>query len=125
MLWDEASAQNHHRVTRVHGGSALLVVASADHSCLCCPVFKLTLFELEQTDPLNSRSPHEQNALFDCNALNLTLRLQVCHAELHLTACFQPVNGRVQLQVLSAQNLPASCSPLSHGRWSATLTFAS
>nr|XP_046163735.1 tandem C2 domains nuclear protein-like isoform X2 [Oncorhynchus gorbuscha] len=31
----------------------------------------------------------------------------VCHAELHLATCFQPVNGRIQLQVLAAQNLPA------------------
>uniref|UniRef100_A0A4W5NC30 Uncharacterized protein n=1 Tax=Hucho hucho TaxID=62062 RepID=A0A4W5NC30_9TELE len=36
----------------------------------------------------------------------------VCHAELHLATCFQPVNGRIQLQVLAAQNLPA---PLSQG----------
>lgn len=46
--------------------------------------------------------------------LNPPSKSSVCHAELHLTACFQPVNGRVQLQVLSSQNLPASCSPLSH-----------
>lgn len=37
---------------------------------------------------------------------------QVCHSELHLTTCFQPVNGRIQVQVLAAQNLPASSSPL-------------
>ncbi|XP_026194715.1 tandem C2 domains nuclear protein isoform X2 [Anabas testudineus] len=36
----------------------------------------------------------------------------VCHSELHLTTCFQPVNGRIQLQVLTAHNLPASSSPL-------------
>ncbi|XP_028994693.1 tandem C2 domains nuclear protein [Betta splendens] len=36
----------------------------------------------------------------------------VCHSELHLTTCFQPVNGRIQLQVLAAHNLPASSSPL-------------
>ncbi|XP_045579702.1 tandem C2 domains nuclear protein [Salmo salar] len=30
----------------------------------------------------------------------------VCHAELHLATCFQPVNGRIQLQILAAQNLP-------------------
>ncbi|CAB1330516.1 unnamed protein product, partial [Coregonus sp. 'balchen'] len=35
----------------------------------------------------------------------------VCHVELHLATCFQPINGRMQLQVLAAQNLPA---PLSH-----------
>ncbi|TKS87133.1 Tandem C2 domains nuclear protein [Collichthys lucidus] len=38
--------------------------------------------------------------------------MQVCHSELHLTTCFQPVNGRIQLQVLAAQNLPSSSSPL-------------
>ncbi|XP_017268779.1 tandem C2 domains nuclear protein [Kryptolebias marmoratus] len=37
----------------------------------------------------------------------------VCHSELHLSTCFQPVNGRIQLRVLAAQNLPPSCSPLS------------
>lgn len=36
----------------------------------------------------------------------------VCHSELHLATCFQPVNGRIQLQVLAAQNLPVSSSPL-------------
>uniref|UniRef100_A0A3Q4GB21 Tandem C2 domains, nuclear n=1 Tax=Neolamprologus brichardi TaxID=32507 RepID=A0A3Q4GB21_NEOBR len=36
----------------------------------------------------------------------------VCHSELHLTTCFQPVNGRIQVQVLAAQNLPVSSSPL-------------
>ncbi|XP_029900597.1 tandem C2 domains nuclear protein [Myripristis murdjan] len=35
-----------------------------------------------------------------------------CHSELHVATCFQPVNGRIQLQVLAAQNLPASSSPL-------------
>ncbi|XP_068608134.1 tandem C2 domains nuclear protein [Brachionichthys hirsutus] len=44
--------------------------------------------------------------------LNPPSRSSVCHAELHLTTCFQPVNGRIQLQVLAAQNLPASSSPL-------------
>ncbi|XP_029515561.1 tandem C2 domains nuclear protein [Oncorhynchus nerka] len=34
----------------------------------------------------------------------------VCHAELHLATCFQPFNGRIQLQVLAAQNLPAPLS---------------
>ncbi|XP_029349258.1 tandem C2 domains nuclear protein [Echeneis naucrates] len=36
----------------------------------------------------------------------------VSHSELHLTTCFQPVNGRIQVQILAAQNLPASSSPL-------------
>ncbi|XP_034015207.1 tandem C2 domains nuclear protein [Thalassophryne amazonica] len=38
----------------------------------------------------------------------------VCHSELQLSICFQPVNGRIQLQVLAAQNLPAFSSPLTH-----------
>ncbi|RVE57576.1 hypothetical protein OJAV_G00217540 [Oryzias javanicus] len=37
----------------------------------------------------------------------------VCHSELQLSTCFQPVNGRVQLQALAAQNLPPTSSPLS------------
>ncbi|XP_076013894.1 tandem C2 domains nuclear protein [Genypterus blacodes] len=44
--------------------------------------------------------------------LNLPSKSSVCHSELHLTTCFQPVNGRIQLQVLAAQNLPAPSSPL-------------
>ncbi|KAJ7988762.1 hypothetical protein DPEC_G00312580 [Dallia pectoralis] len=43
--------------------------------------------------------------------LNPPSKSPVCHATLHLATCFQPVTGRVQLQVLAAQNLPA---PLSH-----------
>ncbi|KAM9842118.1 tandem C2 domains nuclear protein isoform 2-T2 [Aulostomus maculatus] len=39
----------------------------------------------------------------------------VCHCELHLASCFQPVNGRIQLQILAAENLPASSSPLTQG----------
>uniref|UniRef100_I3KU97 Tandem C2 domains, nuclear n=1 Tax=Oreochromis niloticus TaxID=8128 RepID=I3KU97_ORENI len=44
--------------------------------------------------------------------LNPPSKSSVCHSELHLTTCFQPVNGRIQVQVLAAQNLPASSSPL-------------
>ncbi|XP_029317261.1 tandem C2 domains nuclear protein [Cottoperca gobio] len=47
--------------------------------------------------------------------LNLKSKSSVCLSELHLTTCFQPVNGRIQLQVLAAQNLPASSSPLTQG----------
>lgn len=47
--------------------------------------------------------------------LNPPSKSSVCHSELHLTTCFQPVNGRIQLQVLTAQNLPASPSPLTQG----------
>lgn len=41
---------------------------------------------------------------------------QVCHSELHLTICFQPINGRIQLQVLGAQRLPASSTLLTQSR---------
>uniref|UniRef100_A0A669CI11 Tandem C2 domains, nuclear n=1 Tax=Oreochromis niloticus TaxID=8128 RepID=A0A669CI11_ORENI len=47
--------------------------------------------------------------------LNPPSKSSVCHSELHLTTCFQPVNGRIQVQVLAAQNLPASSSPLTQG----------
>ncbi|XP_050981292.1 tandem C2 domains nuclear protein [Labeo rohita] len=39
-------------------------------------------------------------------------KTHVCHAELQLALCFQPVNSRMQLQIVSAQNLPSSSSPL-------------
>ncbi|CAL1575627.1 unnamed protein product [Knipowitschia caucasica] len=34
------------------------------------------------------------------------------HSEVHLSTCFQPVNGRIQLQIHKVQNLPPSSSPL-------------
>uniref|UniRef100_A0A8B9G1V1 Tandem C2 domains, nuclear n=1 Tax=Amazona collaria TaxID=241587 RepID=A0A8B9G1V1_9PSIT len=37
----------------------------------------------------------------------------VCCAELQVGTCFQAVNRRVQLQILEAQNLPVSSTPLS------------
>ncbi|MCI4376869.1 hypothetical protein PGIGA_G00193430 [Pangasianodon gigas] len=39
-------------------------------------------------------------------------KTHVCHAELQLSTCFQPVNSRIQLQILTAQNLPSSSSLL-------------
>ncbi|XP_003260935.1 tandem C2 domains nuclear protein isoform X2 [Nomascus leucogenys] len=36
----------------------------------------------------------------------------VCHAELELGTCFQAVNSRIQLQILEAQYLPISSTPL-------------
>ncbi|XP_055989626.1 tandem C2 domains nuclear protein isoform X2 [Sorex fumeus] len=36
----------------------------------------------------------------------------VCHAELQLGTCFQAVNSRIQLQILEAQYLPSSATPL-------------
>uniref|UniRef100_A0A8C8VUX8 Tandem C2 domains, nuclear n=1 Tax=Peromyscus maniculatus bairdii TaxID=230844 RepID=A0A8C8VUX8_PERMB len=36
----------------------------------------------------------------------------VCHSELELGTCFQAVNSRIQLQILQAQYLPSSSTPL-------------
>uniref|UniRef100_A0A7M4EML9 Tandem C2 domains, nuclear n=1 Tax=Crocodylus porosus TaxID=8502 RepID=A0A7M4EML9_CROPO len=40
-------------------------------------------------------------------------KVAVCHAELQIGTCFQAVNSRIQLQILEAQNLPTSSTPLS------------
>ncbi|KAG7229184.1 hypothetical protein INR49_013127 [Caranx melampygus] len=58
---------------------------------------------------LRQLGPQETDHWLD---LNPPSKSSVCHSELHLTTCFQPVNGRIQLQILAAQNLPASSSPL-------------
>lgn len=39
-------------------------------------------------------------------------KISVCHAELELGTCFQAVNSRIQLQILQAQYLPSSPTPL-------------
>lgn len=39
-------------------------------------------------------------------------KISVCHAELELGTCFQAVNSRIQLQILQAQYLPSSSTPL-------------
>ncbi|XP_027630495.1 tandem C2 domains nuclear protein isoform X1 [Tupaia chinensis] len=39
-------------------------------------------------------------------------KISVCHAELELGTCFQAVNSRIQLQILAAQYLPSSSTPL-------------
>lgn len=58
---------------------------------------------------LRQLGPQETEHWLD---LNLPSKSSVCRSELYVTTCFQPVNGRIQLQVLAAQNLPASSSPL-------------
>ncbi|XP_035529756.1 tandem C2 domains nuclear protein [Morone saxatilis] len=58
---------------------------------------------------LRQLGPQETEHWLDFNPPS---KSSVCHSELHLTTCFQPVNGRIQLQVLAAQNLPAASSPL-------------
>ncbi|XP_063296090.1 tandem C2 domains nuclear protein isoform X1 [Pelobates fuscus] len=40
-------------------------------------------------------------------------KVSVCHAELQIGTCFQAINSRIQLQILKAQNLPGSSTPLS------------
>uniref|UniRef100_A0A6J0UCS7 Tandem C2 domains nuclear protein isoform X1 n=1 Tax=Pogona vitticeps TaxID=103695 RepID=A0A6J0UCS7_9SAUR len=40
-------------------------------------------------------------------------KTSVCSAELKIGTCFQAVNNRIQLQILEAQNLPSSSTPLS------------
>ncbi|XP_063003704.1 tandem C2 domains nuclear protein [Elgaria multicarinata webbii] len=40
-------------------------------------------------------------------------KASVCAAELKIGTCFQAVNSRIQLQILEAQNLPSSSTPLS------------
>ncbi|KAM6912193.1 tandem C2 domains nuclear protein [Xenentodon cancila] len=59
---------------------------------------------------LRQLGPQESEHWLD---LNPPSKSSVCHSELHLSTCFQPVNGRIQLQVHAAQNLPPSSSPLS------------
>ncbi|XP_053553526.1 tandem C2 domains nuclear protein [Bombina bombina] len=39
-------------------------------------------------------------------------KVSVCHAELYIGTCFQAINSRIQLQILKAQNLPSSSTPL-------------
>uniref|UniRef100_A0A2D4PJJ0 Uncharacterized protein n=1 Tax=Micrurus surinamensis TaxID=129470 RepID=A0A2D4PJJ0_MICSU len=41
----------------------------------------------------------------------------VCSAELKIGTCFQAVNSRIQLQILEAQNLPSSSTPLSSSKY--------
>lgn len=60
---------------------------------------------------LRQLEPRETEHWLDLNPLS---KSSACHSELHLATCFQPVNARIQLQVLAAQNLPASSSPLTH-----------
>uniref|UniRef100_A0A8D0C125 Tandem C2 domains, nuclear n=1 Tax=Salvator merianae TaxID=96440 RepID=A0A8D0C125_SALMN len=40
-------------------------------------------------------------------------KTSVCPAELKIGTCFQAINNRIQLQILEAQNLPCSSTPLS------------
>lgn len=43
--------------------------------------------------------------------------MQVCHAELQVGTCFQAVNSRIQLQILEAQYLPSSSTPLTLSKY--------
>ncbi|KAF3830927.1 hypothetical protein GH733_002165 [Mirounga leonina] len=44
-------------------------------------------------------------------------KISVCHAELQLGTCFQAVNSRIQLQILEAQYLPSSSTPLTLSKY--------
>uniref|UniRef100_A0A1A8CKI1 Tandem C2 domains, nuclear n=1 Tax=Nothobranchius kadleci TaxID=1051664 RepID=A0A1A8CKI1_NOTKA len=59
---------------------------------------------------LRQLGPEESEHWLD---LNPPSKSSLCHSELHLSTCFQPVSGRIQLKALAAQNLPPSSSPLS------------
>ncbi|KAJ3613743.1 hypothetical protein NHX12_019989, partial [Muraenolepis orangiensis] len=60
--------------------------------------------------PLRQLGPQETEHWLD---LRPPSKASVCHAELHVATCFQAVSGRVQLQVIAANNLPAASTPLS------------
>ncbi|XP_066536108.1 tandem C2 domains nuclear protein [Hoplias malabaricus] len=58
---------------------------------------------------LRTLGPQETQHWLDIRPPSKT---RMCHAELQLATCFQPVSSRIQLQILSAQNLPTSSSLL-------------
>uniref|UniRef100_A0A3B3RCS0 Tandem C2 domains, nuclear n=1 Tax=Paramormyrops kingsleyae TaxID=1676925 RepID=A0A3B3RCS0_9TELE len=59
---------------------------------------------------LRQLGPHETLHWLDIHAPS---KASICHAELQITTCFQAVCGRIQLQVLGAQNVPSSSAPFS------------
>ncbi|KAM9707746.1 tandem C2 domains nuclear protein isoform 2-T3 [Menidia menidia] len=82
--------------------SSSLVLRLQTHKPKKCTVAECVL-------SLQQLGPEESEHWLD---LNSPSKSSVCQSELHLGTCFQAVNGRIQLQVLAAQNLPASTSPL-------------
>ncbi|XP_007247671.3 tandem C2 domains nuclear protein [Astyanax mexicanus] len=58
---------------------------------------------------LRELGPEETQHWLD---IKLPSKPRVCRAELQLATCFQAVSSRIQLQILSAQNLPSSSSLL-------------
>ncbi|KAF7710801.1 tandem C2 domains nuclear protein [Silurus meridionalis] len=60
---------------------------------------------------LRTLAPQETEHWLD---LSPPCKTHVCHAELQLSTCFQPVSSRIQLQILTAQNLPSSSLLLRH-----------
>uniref|UniRef100_A0A8C6NMR3 Tandem C2 domains, nuclear n=1 Tax=Nothobranchius furzeri TaxID=105023 RepID=A0A8C6NMR3_NOTFU len=64
---------------------------------------------------LRQLGPEESEHWLDLNPPSKS-SVGLCHSELHISTCFQPVSGRIQLKALAAQNLPPSSSPLSQGR---------
>uniref|UniRef100_A0A8C3N2A8 Uncharacterized protein n=1 Tax=Geospiza parvula TaxID=87175 RepID=A0A8C3N2A8_GEOPR len=59
---------------------------------------------------LRELSSQESNHWLDISPPS---KAPVCHAELQIGTCFQAINRRIQLQILEAQNLPVSSTPLS------------
>ncbi|XP_061469234.1 tandem C2 domains nuclear protein isoform X3 [Rhineura floridana] len=51
-------------------------------------------------------------------------KASVCPAELKIGTCFQAVNSRIQLQIIEAQNLPSSATPLSSNYFVKTAMFS-
>uniref|UniRef100_A0A8C3UYD7 Tandem C2 domains, nuclear n=1 Tax=Catharus ustulatus TaxID=91951 RepID=A0A8C3UYD7_CATUS len=59
---------------------------------------------------LRELSSQESNHWLDISPPS---KAPVCRAELQIGTCFQAINRRIQLQILEAQNLPVSSTPLS------------
>ncbi|XP_051478110.1 tandem C2 domains nuclear protein isoform X3 [Apus apus] len=59
---------------------------------------------------LRELSSEESNHWLDISPPS---KAPVCRAELQVGTCFQAINRRIQLQILEAQNLPVSSTPLS------------
>ncbi|XP_039389409.1 tandem C2 domains nuclear protein [Mauremys reevesii] len=60
--------------------------------------------------PLRELNSQESNHWLDIMPPS---KVSVCKAELQIGTCFQAINSRIQLQILEAQSLPSSSTPLS------------
>uniref|UniRef100_A0A8D0HCK7 Tandem C2 domains, nuclear n=1 Tax=Sphenodon punctatus TaxID=8508 RepID=A0A8D0HCK7_SPHPU len=59
--------------------------------------------------PLRELSSHEMDYWLDITPPS---KVSVCPMELQIGTCFQAINSRIQLQIIEAQNLPNSSTPL-------------